>query len=236
MNEPEDGYSAYAQWKQWRAFMQLSALDREYFDHEFAGVDLAGKALLEIGFGEGRVLAWAKERGAIVTGVEVNLWSREEAVKAGVPLLEAITDTREGQFDVIVAFDLFEHLEMPELRVHLEACARALRPGGLLFMRYPNGQSPLGRHDQYGDGTHKLVLSRPIVDHAAAGLPLTTTRYAGAYRVTGTGVKGVARAARKTAQDIVQCALSALYGKRLILAPVVTQVMRRGINSPPPDR
>jgi 2-polyprenyl-3-methyl-5-hydroxy-6-metoxy-1,4-benzoquinol methylase len=207
--------------------MQPSALDLEYFEHEFVGVDFDGRNLLEVGFGEGKVLAWARDHGAAISGIEVNPWSCTEARRAGVRLFDAIADAPDEEFDVVIAFDVFEHLDKAELGDYLTACARALRPGGFLCLRYPNGQSPLGRHDQYGDGTHKLVLSRAIVEHAAIELPLTTVRYGGTYRAHGSGAKRLKRVAKSATQDILQSLVRAAYGADFLLAPNVIHIMRK---------
>ncbi len=42
-----------------------------------------------------------------------------------------------------------------------------MRPDARIVARFPNGQSPFGRFHQYGDVTHKSILSIPIMDQLA---------------------------------------------------------------------
>jgi 2-polyprenyl-3-methyl-5-hydroxy-6-metoxy-1,4-benzoquinol methylase len=116
MNEPAaenaNLYGGYAQWKQWEGDFQASDRDARYFAAEFSGVALAGKRVLEIGFGNGRFLAWAKSQGALVAGTEIEetmlARAREKGFVALPPALDALAAGTE-RFDVVVAFDVFEH-------------------------------------------------------------------------------------------------------------------------------
>src|SRR5579859_377881 len=72
-------YSGYTRWKQWGGDFTTSEPDARYFGAEFAGLDLAGRRLLEIGFGNGSFLAWAKAKGALVSGTEIDVHMLERA-------------------------------------------------------------------------------------------------------------------------------------------------------------
>ena len=50
-------YEGYAQWKGWQGDFETSDRDARYFAAELAGIDLSGKRVLEIGFGNGEHLA-----------------------------------------------------------------------------------------------------------------------------------------------------------------------------------
>ena len=70
--EPASGpYAGYEGWKRWDRLFAPTADERAYFAGETRGLVIAGGALLEIGFGSGSFLAWAREMGARVCGVEV---------------------------------------------------------------------------------------------------------------------------------------------------------------------
>jgi hypothetical protein len=61
VNDPQAGsphlYSGYADWKNWRGEFAPSDHEARYFAAELADVPLAGKRVLEIGFGNGSFLA-----------------------------------------------------------------------------------------------------------------------------------------------------------------------------------
>lgn len=177
-------YDSYTDWKGWSDHFTCGALDRERFREDFKGIHLQGKRLLEIGFGPGALLAWAREQGAEVAGSELNAESLAAAEKAGVPLLapdfERTGALGEGAFDIVVAYDVFEHLDPPTLKAKLVAIDRALRPGGLLVLRYPNGQSPFGLPSQHGDVTHLQALSEMKLRQLASGTAFVTQSYRGA--------------------------------------------------------
>jgi len=112
---------------------------RQILDRIEAQVPLAGARLLDVGSAHGWFLDEAAARGARATGVEP-----EEDVAAG-PLRRGL-DVRCGyfpdvvaeseRFDVVTFNDVLEHI--PDARATLAACARVLRPGGVLSVNIPN--------------------------------------------------------------------------------------------------
>lgn len=200
-------YADYTAWKRWERFFECGELDRLRFEGDFAGMAFAGKTLLEIGFGTGSLLAWARAQGATVLGCELTEDSREAARAHNVPLIDG-DFTRPGalppeSLDYAVAFDVFEHLPAEVVRAALFALAAALRPGGMIVLRYPNGQSPFGLTAQHGDITHKVALSRMIVEQLALGSGLETVRYASATYARRPGLRygfvAIVRAALRAA-------------------------------------
>ena len=204
--------------------------DADIFAAEIGPVH--GLRLLEIGFGEGRLLAWAVAQGAEAHGIEVDSSLFDAARAAGVRLVEgdlAAFAAREGAtFDRIVAFDVFEHLTLPEIADQLDCCERLLRPGGRLILRFPNCQSPLGNGPQYGDITHVTALSLAIVEQLVARRPWRIVRRRAAHAPRGsTALLRVIRAVRRLGQGLAQGIARALYGVDYPLAPVVTIVLER---------
>ena len=186
-------YADYVAWKGWDSFFTCRELDLLQFEGDFSGLPLEGRILLEIGFGTGALLAWARRRGAKVLGSEVNPQSLAAAREQSVQLMDA-DFARSGalqprSLDYAVAFDVFEHLTAEDLRLTLIALAAALKPGGMIVMRYPNGQSPFGLTAQHGDITHKLALSRMIVEQLAMGTGLETFRYVSATYARRPGLR-----------------------------------------------
>ena len=229
----EDGYLHYQELKGWNEepFMQPSRTDRQFFDHYLAEAVGAGALVAEVGFGNGNFLGWAAARGARVFGSEVQAAAREKAVGAGVGLLPL--DFAEwqaalpGRLRVIAAVDVMEHLTRDQNIALLSAAARLLEPGGLLFLRFPNGQSPLSLPIQHGDHTHISVLSFPIIEQLACGLALSVVYAGRPFRPYAGGLAGWA--ARKV-QDMVRAAadraIRLVYGPLPMYANAV-MVLRR---------
>jgi 2-polyprenyl-3-methyl-5-hydroxy-6-metoxy-1,4-benzoquinol methylase len=164
-------YAEYEKWKSWEedGFFRVTPVEASYLPGDFGHIDLAGKKFLEMGFGNGTLLAWAQSQGAEVYGTEILDVAIERARKHGIPLLASnLSDNLPqyaGFFDVVAVFDVFEHLTLDQLEACLKAVEALLKPGGRAVFRFPNGQSPFSLHLQYADQTHVQVLSQPIFQH-----------------------------------------------------------------------
>lgn len=155
-------YERYDIFKGWDEYFSTSPEQKKYFQKEFKDIDVAGKRILEIGFGSGALLSWLSEKAKSVTGIEINSRSLENAKSLGYeayPDLDLLRRNDSTAFDVVVAFDVFEHLTVPELESLLRKIKSILADNGKLIIRVPNGRSPWGLANQYGDLTHKTVLS-----------------------------------------------------------------------------
>ena len=106
-----------------------------------------GDRVVEFGCGTGRLIAmpllgW----GYDVVGVDLDDASiahgREMLARAGLdPQALIASDLRDapGDFDVVVASEVLEHLSEDDLRSSLAAVRDKLRPGGRLLVTVPNG-------------------------------------------------------------------------------------------------
>ena len=225
-------YAGYEQWKGWEQPLTFTAEDAEYFAGKMRAIPLAGRTLLEVGFGAGSFLAWARQAGAVVAGTEINPVLVEAAQKADVeifpPDLEAIAAANPARFDIVVAFDVFEHFTLDEVDARLRAVEAMLRPGGDFVLRFPNGQSPFGLAPQNADVTHQTALSKEKIEQLCLKLPLRSLRYAGSYRVRGPlGLKRVARRLRYIARDLIAATLNLVYASDIPWDAVVVLVMRK---------
>jgi cyclopropane fatty-acyl-phospholipid synthase-like methyltransferase len=215
-NELYEGYSSL---KGWGDAPSISDELAEYYRLEMQRASFsAGQKVLELGFGEGTFLDWAYQQGAEVSGVELLEDVCELARRrhprifcGGLPELiasEAIT----GPFDLIVAFDVFEHLTKEELLEYFRAFHSLLSPGGLVLARFPNGQSPFGRTYQNGDITHKTALSEFSMRQIGT---LTNFRLVKAYNAARTlsshPVKRVHRQVVYQLRNALEWAVSQLY-------------------------
>jgi 2-polyprenyl-3-methyl-5-hydroxy-6-metoxy-1,4-benzoquinol methylase len=226
-------YGGYAQWKQWDGDFSASDRDARYFTAEFADIELAARRVLEIGFGNGSFLAWAKAQGALVVGTEIDegmlARAREKGFVAWPSVLAELAASGQ-RFDVVVAFDVFEHWDKETLIANLKCIAALLDTGGLVLARFPNGHSPFGRVHQHGDITHQTALSKSSIEQLAGITGFTVVRVSNAASVPvrcdmWSALKHRWRKRRRAKIEVM---IGKLYGiDRLPLDPNLTAVLRK---------
>lgn len=187
-----DAYgTSYQEWKHWDDLFVYDDRQRHYFENEFKGIDLAGKRVLEIGFGSGSFLRWAADRQAKVVGCEliepICVAGRERGYDTRYGDIHATLDPSQESFDLVVAFDVLEHIPPTELIDFLKFIRSVMSHGALLLVRVPNGQSPFGLINQYGDMTHINVLSKGRFEQLAPMVPLELMYCRNAFRVGMSG-------------------------------------------------
>ncbi len=95
--------------------------------------------LLEIGSSVGLFLDEARRAGWDAYGVEPSRWAAESARARGLSVFNGTLEefvAEGGQFDVVVSWDVFEHLEDPVAA--LKRAYELLRPGGLFVFTTVN--------------------------------------------------------------------------------------------------
>lgn len=160
---PEDVWLDYAEWKGWTAD-DAGFSSVEQFRKEIKRAEIKPRSkILELGFGDGGFLDWAKRQGHEIVGVEINEefceWAKERGHNIYHGDLNDIQHVLPSPFDAIVIFDVLEHLTDVELLSVFSIFHNILRPNGVIVARFPNGVSPFGRIHQYGDITHRTCLS-----------------------------------------------------------------------------
>ncbi|ADM10308.1 Cyclopropane-fatty-acyl-phospholipid [Parvularcula bermudensis HTCC2503] len=233
-------YDQYVEWKSWDNLFSFSDVENRYFRIETAGISVADADLLEIGFGAGHFLAWARHQGARVSGTELQPALAEAAEAAGIrllaPAIETCADAFAGAFDTIVSFDVFEHFPLSDLGPRLDACHTMLRPGGHLLLRFPNGQSPIGLTQQHGDPTHLVPLSlaklRPLL--MTHGWEIVAYR---GQAIVGGGslLHKAVRSVRQLLRRIIEATYQFIYCVDHPLDAVVVLVLRKR-GSPNPHK
>lgn len=198
-----DQYERYQEWKGWeeKSFGICSHELAVYYSDELqsSGIaDVNGMTILEIGFGNGEFANWAKTAGADYHGTEIIEQLVTHGANAGfnthdgrLPLDKLLG---EQSLDLIVSFDVFEHLDAETLRTTLLAAYRALRPSGRLIARVPSGDSPFSRAIQHGDATHCTIIGSSMVHQIAkdAGFLIVSIRQP-AFPLLGLGLKAFLR-------------------------------------------
>jgi SAM-dependent methyltransferase len=172
---------SYSVWKDWRAaeFGLVSAEESLYFERELQATGIgkpAGLRVGEIGYGNGAFAGWARRAGAHWIGRETSPALQARAVGAGFDILapdSSLSDAwGSGALDLIVAFDVVEHMNFCAIRSFLAEAKAALKPGGLLLLRIPSGDSPFVSAIYWGDVTHCTLLGSSAVRQLACELDL----------------------------------------------------------------
>lgn len=152
-------YESYLVGKNWgEDFGILDESTRRYYDIELKEVtskfDNRNIKVLEIGFGNGGFLTYAREKNWDIYGIEINDDLIAAAKAKGFPVYDSIDFLNDGTFDLIVAFDVLEHIPPSDIIEFVNTIKSKLKKDGYFLARFPNGDSPIGMRNQNGDLTH----------------------------------------------------------------------------------
>jgi SAM-dependent methyltransferase len=124
-------------------------------------------SILDLGCGDGGLLSVAQDLGyRRVTGVDLSPEQVQIARARGLPeihqaeIIPFLSKQEPDTFDLVVTFDVLEHLSKKELMVVIGEVQRILRKGGRWIIHVPNGQSPFFGRIRYGDFTHELAFTQ----------------------------------------------------------------------------
>lgn len=229
--------ASYAAWKAWTPDAP-TATRNAIFAAEIARAKIRpGSRILEIGFGEGTFLDWARDHGYACEGLEINdelvAAARRRGHKCYRGSTRDVLSMGAEPFDAIVLFDVLEHMEFDDIFTLFDDLHRLLGPDGKIIARFPNGASPFGRAFQHGDATHVTALTGSLVSQIgqATGFEMISERNAARDATRhGAGFRNSAlvRRAAFLARDIIQFTLSMVYfGRNMPMDPNLTVVLRK---------
>ena len=168
-------------------------------------------AVLELGAGDGAMLDYLRSAGfADVAGVDISEEQAQVARDHGRPVrvqdaFDALVMPA-GTLAGVVALDFLEHLTKAEVGELLGLAAAALRPGGFLLVRTPNGEGIFAGHSVYGDLTHATIFTAGSLHQALELAGFDDVRFREATFVR-CGVRGRLRG---VAWDLLRAAANAV--------------------------
>ncbi|RWC92982.1 MAG: methyltransferase domain-containing protein [Mesorhizobium sp.] len=162
-------YEGYHEWKGWDKdqFGRYDKGEDLFYDLEVATLlpspSESVSSIFEIGFGNGSFLGWAREKQYDVFGSELQPELIGRALDMGFIVKDGIENMPASSLSAVVAFDVFEHIPYTELLKTCKFAFSALKPGGYLIARFPNGDSPFSLPIQNADVTHVHALGSGII-------------------------------------------------------------------------
>jgi SAM-dependent methyltransferase len=169
----------YLESKDWQdsQFGIFAELESRYFSAELACAKTVlskGARVLEVGFTNGTFLAFGKVQYWDIQGVELNPALVISAQRHGFIATHTggLDVFQDENFDLVVAFNLLEHIEQSQIFGFLRSVKRVLSKGGVFLAQFPNGDSPFGLPNQNGDITHVTSLGKGKIQYFSKALGL----------------------------------------------------------------
>jgi SAM-dependent methyltransferase len=158
------------------------------------------RAALDLGAGQGELVEALLGLGFVqASGVELSPSQVQLAKNHGCQAVrqgeggQALADMPDGSLDLVVCFDVFEHLPHETCAQWFTQIHRVLKPGGRLIGHVPNGLSPFAGSVYWGDLTH---LWCPVPESIQVFCRNSGMHWLGAYENIGASpeLKGRLRA------------------------------------------
>ena len=127
--------------------------------------------IMNLPCGEGRMIYTLKALGyQNIIGYDIDRARLKTGQKLGLPLkegncLEILINQDNNTIDVLFSMDFLEHLEKNTVIDFLKETQKKISPGGLLILRTPCADSPLGSSHIYNDFTHKWAATSGVLRH-----------------------------------------------------------------------
>lgn len=123
-------------------------------------------SILDIGCGYGALLHAARQEGyRNCRGIDASVEQVKTAHDLGiadvsqVDMTSFLQEQPSDSFDVVIAFDVVEHLTKKEVCWLIDQVHRILKRNGRWIIHVPNAESPFFGRIRYGDFTHELAFT-----------------------------------------------------------------------------
>jgi SAM-dependent methyltransferase len=129
--------------------------------------------IAELACGHGSFLCWLTELGFTrLSGCDgsVEQIAMARLVTGAVELADVnewLGQQAENSLAVVAGIDVIEHISKDNFMELLKRSHRALKPGGRLILRFPNGESPLVGMNLFNDITHVWTYTPNCIDTLA---------------------------------------------------------------------
>jgi len=228
---------SYSRWKHWTQLEQHSDADDHRYRRIVSALGLReGATILEIGFGAGTFLSWARTNRYRVTGVEVDPVLIDRAAAAGYRVIQysefVANPASVGPLDAVLALDVAEHLSADQLLGFFGAISASLDYGGAAYIQIPNAGSPLSNNIQFGDPTHQFAFTRGSLDYILEGSRLRVVAWAAAIpRTPATMMSRVVERTRLAGFNVLRGSSRLLCGTGFDWWPVAAAILRMDSHS-----
>lgn len=125
-------------------------------------------SIIDLGCGDGRIIYLLKRMGySNIEGVDISksqiklAHQIDDRVSEG-DILDHLRNTS-NKYNLILAFDVIEHLTKEEALEFIRLCLDKLGEGGRLILQTPNACSPFFGSVRYGDLTHELGFTPKLL-------------------------------------------------------------------------
>ena len=122
--------------------------------------------ILDLGCGHGAIVYFARQAGyRHCSGVDVSQQQVDAARAMGIDgvtqadVKTTLMQTDANSQNMVITFDVIEHLTKSELLALADEVLRVLRLGGRWLIHAPNGASPFFGAVRYGDYTHEQAFT-----------------------------------------------------------------------------
>jgi len=156
-------YLNYKDFKHWQNFFECSEIESTFYSKIFNKIAVQNINFLDVGFGYGSLLKWASLNNAKIFGVEIQEDLQVLARKQNISVFSDVLDIKNQKFEIITLIDVLEHLDFDHIVLYLDYIFKILNFEGSIIIKIPNCQSAAGLANQFGDPTHKTMLSGPIL-------------------------------------------------------------------------
>ena len=176
---------SYINWKSWNSdlFGSSSRLEDAYYHNiiKLLGITKTSK-ILEVGFGNGSFLGFLNRKQINSEGVESNKRLVNAALSGNFCAYNSIFEIdKSKKYNFIFLFDVIEHIPANQIEDFLSSLCNHLEEFGKIFMRFPNGSSPLGLANQHGDITHCNIITISKLNYWCFNANLKVESYRGDF-------------------------------------------------------